>query len=168
MEAKTPDTHKFQQDSGMTLQQVYNFAYKRYISLMQSLAKELGEDGFLEALERASLQAAAHDTKEATKSIPRHDLAILTNWARIPDPYMVQRLTFDVVEDTERAFEIRVTECIWAKTFREADAADLGYATECHRDFATCQAFNPKIKLIRTKTLMQGDDCCNHRWVLED
>ena len=168
MEDKTPDTHKFQQASGMTLEQVYNFAFKGYISLMQSLAKELGEDGFLEVLERASLQAAAHDVQEATRNIPRRDLAIFTNWLRFPDPDTVQRLTFDVVEDTERVFEIRVTECIWAKTFREENAADIGYATVCHRDLATCQAFNPKIKLVRTKTLMQGDDCCDHRWVWEE
>ena len=38
----------------------------------------------------------------------------------------------------------------------------------CHQVFAMCRAFNPKIGMIRNKTLMQGDDCCNHRWVLEE
>ena len=120
MEDKTPDTHKFQQASGMTLEQVYNFAFKGYISLMQSLAKELGEDGFLEVLERASLQAAAHDVQEATRNIPRRDLAIFTNWLRFPDPDTVQRLTFDVVEDTERAFEIRVIHLVSICSFLAA------------------------------------------------
>jgi len=68
------------------------------------------------------------------------------------------------VEDSETAHEIRVTECLWAKTFREAGAAAIGYAVVCHGDYAECQAFNPHIRMIRTKTLMQGDDCCNHRW----
>ena len=94
--------------------------------------------------------------------------AFFTDWARNPNQYWEQRLTFEVVEDSEMAFEIKVTECIWATTFREANAQDIGYATVCHQDFAMCRAFNPKIGMIRSKTLMQGDDCCNHRWVWEE
>ena len=56
----------------------------------------------------------------------------------------------------------------WAKTFREAGSADIGYAAVCHEDYAACQAFNPKIKMIRTKTLMQGDGCCDHRLIWQD
>ena len=25
--------------------------------------------------------------------------------------------------------------------------------------------FNPAFKMERTKTLMEGDDCCNHRYI---
>jgi len=56
-------------------------------------------------------------------------------------------------------------ECLTAEVFREEDAAEIGYATVCHADFALPEGFNPKIKLIRDKTLMQGHDCCNHRYV---
>ncbi|MFN2243355.1 MAG: L-2-amino-thiazoline-4-carboxylic acid hydrolase [Anaerolineae bacterium] len=44
-------------------------------------------------------------------------------------------------------------------------AAEIGYAIQCHRDHADCQGFSPRIVLNRSKTLMQGDDCCNHRFV---
>ena len=71
------------------------------------------------------------------------------------------------MEDTKTAFEVKVTECIWAKTFHDLKAPDIGYAMVCHADFAIATAFNPKMKLIRSKTLMQGHDCCNHRWVME-
>ena len=63
--------------------------------------------------------------------------------------------------------EVRVTRCLWAQTFREAGAADIGYAMVCHPDFLAGPAFNPKIRMTRTKTLMLGDDLCNHRWVVE-
>ena len=61
-----------------------------------------------------------------------------------------------------------ITSCLTEIVFREADALDLGYACVCHADFGLPVGLNPKLKLIRTKTLMQGHDCCNHRYVWED
>jgi hypothetical protein len=68
------------------------------------------------------------------------------------------------VEDQPAAFEVKVEECLWAATFRKHKAEDLGYLLICHPDFAMARGFNPKMKLHRTKTLMQGHKCCNHRW----
>jgi len=36
-----------------------------------------------------------------------------------------------------------------------------------HKFLVDASAFNPKLKMIRSKTLMQGHDCCNHRYVVE-
>lgn len=72
-----------------------------------------------------------------------------------------------MIEDTPQAFEVKITECLWAKTYRDFNAADLGYILSCYPDYASTKAFNPKMRMIQTKTLMQGDDCCNHRIVME-
>jgi len=53
-------------------------------------------------------------------------------------------------------------------TFREEDAADIGYATHYHVHYAAATAFNPKIRMYRTKTLMEGHDYCDHKWVWEE
>jgi len=74
----------------------------------------------------------------------------------------------EIVEDNDKAFEMRLTECLTEVVFREANAQDLGYACVCHADFGLPVGINPKLKLIRTKTLMQGHDCFNHRYVWED
>lgn len=74
-------------------------------------------------------------------------------------------LKMEIVEDTETAFELKVTECIQAAVYIDADAADIGYASVCWGDYAWAQGFNPKIKLVRDKTLMQGHPCCNHKYV---
>jgi hypothetical protein len=60
-----------------------------------------------------------------------------------------------------------VKKCLWAKVFRDGDAADIGYAMVCYPDYAVARGLNPKLKLIRTKTLMQGDDGCSLRYVME-
>ena len=83
-----------------------------------------------------------------------------------PDEILRHAIAFDIVEDGGTAFEVRVTECLWASTFRAADAADLGYSWVCHPDFAMARAFNPEMRLRRDQTLMQGATHCNHRWEL--
>ena len=40
-----------------------------------------------------------------------------------------------------------VTECLWAKTFRDLVAAEIGAMLICHRDYADCRGFNPRITM---------------------
>jgi hypothetical protein len=47
-------------------------------------------------------------------------------------------------------------------------AVDIGYAVICHPDFASAEGYSTKLRLVRTKTLMQGHDCCNHRWLWKE
>ena len=89
------------------------------------------------------------------------------NTAREPDRFGRHILTLEIVEDTPEVFEVRVTECLWAKTFRDLGAAEIGAMLICHRDYADCRGFNPRITMTRSKTLMQGDEFCNHRFVWE-
>jgi hypothetical protein len=37
----------------------------------------------------------------------------------------------------------------------------------CSPDFAIAAGFNPKLRLTRTKTLMQGHDSCHFRYTME-
>ncbi len=76
-------------------------------------------------------------------------------------------MTHDIIERSEKAYEIKVTECLWAKTFQERKAEDIGYATVCYSDFSSAKAAHAKISLERTKTIMQGHGYCNHRWIWE-
>ncbi|MBM3748197.1 MAG: hypothetical protein FJW34_20635 [Acidobacteria bacterium] len=161
-----PAKHKFSEKSEMTYEQVYQFAYGGFIPLLKNLAEELGKDKFDALLKKASSQAGVQAAKEQTKKLGKNDLAAFMAPMKTNDPFYRHVLTFEFVEDTAKAAEIKVTECLWAKTFREANAADIGYAAVCHGDFAYAPAFNPKMKMIRTKTLMQGHDCCNHRYVM--
>ena len=167
MDVETITKHKFWEDSNMTFQEVYNFAYKGLIPVLQKLAKELGEDHFLEALKKVAFQAALQSGQDTAHHLPCNDFAAYNAWARDPSHFWKHVLTFEIVEDTPQAFEVSVTECLWARTFREIGAADIGYHLLCHPDYAGCQGFNPRITMCRSKTLMQGDNHCNHRWVWE-
>jgi len=157
--------HKFLERSNMTFREVFDFAFKKLIPVLRGLAKELGEDRFLLALKKVASECALKAGQETARQLPCNDLAAFADSGGEPSRFAEHVLTREIIEDTPQAFELRVTECLWAKTFREMGAADLGYFLLCHTDFADCRGFNPRITLTRSKTLMQGDDCCDHRFV---
>jgi hypothetical protein len=165
---ESPDKHRFLADSGMSFKEVFEFAFKNgFIPTVQGLAEELGHQKLVEMLKKAASKAAAEGVRRQAGQLPANDLAAFTAPLRGASRFWNHVLSLEIVEDTERAVEVRITECLWAAVFREAKAPAIGYACICHPDFAMAQAFNPKMKLARSKTLMQGHDCCNHRWVVE-
>jgi hypothetical protein len=160
--------HKFLEDSGMSFQEVFKFAYDDFIELMQFFAKEVGKEKLLEMLKRDSEVYAKKEAQEYLKKLPNNDFATFRAEAKKkPSRFWEHVVTKITVEDTESSFEQKITECLYAKTFRETGAADIGYAYWCYYDFPAAQAYNPKLKLMRTKTLMAGDDCCNPRYAWE-
>ena len=167
MDVETTVKHKFLEGSNMTFQEVFDFAFKKLIPVLLGLAKELGEDHFLEVLKMVAFESALKAGQATARQLPCNDFAAFTDSGSEPSHFGKHVLTREIVEDTPQAFELKVTECLWAKTFREVGAADIGYLLHCHTDYADCQGFNPKITLTLSKTLMQGNDCCNHRFVWE-
>ena len=67
----------------------------------------------------------------------------------------------------ETRFDWDVTRCAYAEMYQELGLADLGYELSCGRDFAMIKGFNPRMRLTRTKTIMQGDECCDFRIRME-
>lgn len=159
--------HKFLADSGMSFAEVYQATYAAPIPIWRGLEREIGRDKLHETMKRVIDLTAKQQMAEFAKKAGKNDLATYTQDLRKPSRFWQNVLTFQVIEDTPQAFEAKVTECLWAKTYREANAGDLGYILSCYGDFASAEGFNPKMRMIRTKTLMQGDDCCNHRYVIE-
>ena len=136
----------------------------RFIPIFKEMKKSIGEAKLIETLGRACCDVAEQRIKQLTieKDFETFKAPIKSN-----DGFYQHTTTYEVLEDTDDVLEIKVTECLWADMYREAGEAELGYASVCHQDFIAATAFNPKLKLIRDKTLMQGHDCCNHRWVFE-
>lgn len=62
---------------------------------------------------------------------------------------------------------IKITRCPAEKVFRNRDLLKL-CEIYCDSDFETAKIINPKVKLVRDKTLAKGDDYCNHCWIWEE
>ena len=77
-------------------------------------------------------------------------------------------VTIKTVTDTENMLGLHITECLDAEVFKELGAEDIGYLVACNPDHAYAKACNPRVKLRRTKTLMQGDEHCDHVWYWDE
>lgn len=137
--------------------------HDKYIGILKHLEKDVGKERLLNMLEKASYEDNVALGKRLSARIPSLDV--------FAEPFRNEASNFahtfvrEIVEDSEKAFEIRITECLTEAVFRDADARDLGYACVCHADFGLPVGINPRLRLIRSQTLMQGHDCCNHRYV---
>ena len=153
----------------MTIEQVFRFSFENGIPILQTLAKDIGREKFLEMLRKAANENAVQFVKTATKDFPKRDFAAFVDWnINIMNSFPYNKaVTFEIVEKTDKVFEVRITECLVAKILREMNAADIGYVTMCDPDGASPREFNPKIKAANPKNLMKGDDVCIGRFVFE-
>jgi hypothetical protein len=163
----TPLSKRSAEKADMTHEDIFKFAYGEAIPVLKNLSGQIGKDRFLEMLQKATSEAAVREVEEAYGKQPKRDLATYLADLKKPSPLYQHALTFEFVKDTEKEAEAKITECLWAKTFRKANAADIGYSLICHGDIAAIKAYNPKITLTRSKLLMKGDDECRFRWVME-
>ncbi len=73
-------------------------------------------------------------------------------------------LDYQVVRQSEDAFEIDVTGCRYAQFYKELGAPELGFLLVCGADFPMAEGFGPDMKLTRTQTIMQGASHCDFRY----
>ncbi|MCP4901513.1 MAG: L-2-amino-thiazoline-4-carboxylic acid hydrolase [bacterium] len=152
--------HKFKKDWVLTYEEVFEKRYGYYIPLMKRFEEYLGREQLIDMIKRAtdeSIMAEASDGADFD----------FRKWLEGGDEYFANMMTWEVVEWTETVYEMRVSECLWCEIFKQEDAAHIGYATVCYSDFASAKATHPNLRLERTKTIMQGDGYCNHRWILD-
>lgn len=64
--------------------------------------------------------------------------------------------------------QITCTKCPLADMARTIGEPEWGYRFYCATDPIMVEAFNPNIGLRRTKTLMEGHECCNHFYYYKD
>jgi hypothetical protein len=60
-----------------------------------------------------------------------------------------------------------IKRCRYAEMYKELGIEEVGFLLSCGRDYAMVSGFNPMMKLYRTKTLMEGVDCCDFRFEME-
>ena len=137
--------------------------YGEFIKTMKAISGEWGEENVQEFLRKKGEESGVRWGKQLLKNANDDSLASFIKF--LEDPIISNTLTFEYIEKTDTVCEIRVTECLLAEVFKSRNAGHIGYSYVCFGDYSACKSFNSKIKMERDKTLMQGHECCNHRYV---
>jgi len=149
-----------------TYRQMIQTRYRDFIPLILQLNRTLGHEKTVEILSAYS-EGRAREGARGVAQRMGDDFAALKRFFSPSYPAAGNTLVFDIVESTDTVHELRVTECLWAQAWRDAGAGAEGFAAVCHGDYTFAKAFNPRIEMVRDKTLMQGDAYCNHRYLLK-
>ena len=135
-----------------------------FIRFIKTLKEELGEDEIIRLLNIYSADYGRAIGEMQAERMP--DTSFKTFVSQFRPPRYSSILTHEVIEDTEKAFELRVTECLIAEVFHaNGVGGEIGHAAVCNMDYYWPTAFNPNLKMERNRTLMQGHDHCNHRYI---
>ena len=167
MNKKTP--HKFQEKMELTYEQYFRDVYGELVNLAREFEQVLGREKAFEIIGKARERYVVESVrKELAEREPIKNFEDFKVFIKADSPFWSHVLTFTYPEETPKKLVSHITECLWAKTFKEMNATELGYIMFCHPDFVMVQACHPKIKLKRTKTLMQGDSYCDFTYYWEE
>lgn len=160
------ETHRFDQQKEFLWSERQRLLRGRRfaLQLISSLRDEIGDDETIRILNLFSARRGRNAGTRRAEAL--EDTRFETFVSQIRPPFMNNTITYETAEDTVSAYGIRVTECLHSEVFRAANlGGEIGHAAFCNMDFHSAPAFNPRFRLERTKTLMQGHDHCNHRWI---
>jgi hypothetical protein len=164
--------HKFEQKVEVTYSQYFVNAFAEQVALARELEATIGKEETHNILEQWSERRVVEGIEKMLKS----EGIIIDNFEDFKknqremweSPRVTKTHTHELIEETGKTAKYTVTECIWAKIFQELDASDIGLLTMCKTDFAAAKVYNSKIELTRTKTIMEGHDCCDFVYSWEE
>ncbi len=157
--------HKFSDDAQWSYEQIYKHSFvSTLLPNLNAVADQIGRERLIGILRTAATERAKKNGANMALKAPKADFDFYNSWTRETDRFWQHVVTYSIVVQNQTDFEFRVTECLWAKTFREAHAEDYGAAIVCNADYGHAEGYSSHLTLTRTRTLMQGNDYCNHHY----
>jgi hypothetical protein len=134
------------------------------VPLLQALGAEFGMEQVLRVVREVIMDIAHQQGAQLAQngSSISEFAASLENWKKD------DAMQIEVLEQSGQRFSFNVHRCRYAEMYAKLGVPELGTLLSCNRDAALIEGFNPRIKLTRTQTLMQGDLYCDFRYELQD
>ncbi len=138
---------------------------KAIAPIMEAMAERIGRDeamNLVKEIHEAEAYERGKDSIQASGPNGIDELVIeVESWGE------GGVFEYKMIEKTESTYFFDVTQCPYHTKYKELGLEELGVVLSCCRDEPHARGFNPKLRLFRTKTLMEGEDCCDFRYHLE-
>ena len=165
----TTKTHKFDEKLDITYGQYIKDSMAGEVALQRELEGVLGKEKAHSILrewsEKRTIELVKEYLKDSGTKISNFEDFKNYMDAMWVSEHTLKTHTCEKTNSSSDSVTYEVTECIWAKMMRELDASELGLLTMCDLDFISASVYNPNIKLVREKTLMNGDAYCDFTYI---
>ena len=132
--------------------------------VIKAVSQRIGLDEILTILEEVNQQEAFQRGKSMAEKMEQNGIKALVDevvgWGRGGVWEM------DVLEQTPTTYFFNVTRCPYYEKYRELELDEFSVYFSCCRDEPFARGFNPQLRLVRTKTIMEGADHCDFRYYL--
>lgn len=132
-------------------------------ALIQGFAEEIGSDKTIEVAKKVINKDAIKSGKKLAQEYSGNSVRELTKivkevWAK-DDAMKIQ-----IIRENDNELFFDVAYCGYAQMYEDMGIKELGFIFSCSRDFPFMEGFNSEIELTRTKTIMEGAECCDFRY----
>jgi hypothetical protein len=134
-----------------------------YDTLKASHGIDVAQRTIAEAVRKSAMeQAAEMAAKVGSKTSLRAFIDRQEQWTR------GGALEREIVEESATRYRYNVTRCKYAEMYRAMGLGEIGHLLSCQRDATFCEGYDPRIKLKRTQTIMQGATHCDFDYTFEE
>jgi hypothetical protein len=131
--------------------------------MFNALSERYGQAEATEILTDVIRKSAIAQGQQFAKSEPGG--TTLESFIKLYDLWTMNgALEISVTRRDGTHFDFNVVRCKYAEMYREMGLGKIGHILSCNRDGTFCQGYDPKIKLKRTQTLMEGASHCDFRY----
>jgi predicted ArsR family transcriptional regulator len=138
--------------------------YELAVAFAREFVDELGEERAFPIIQRAFEKLQQRNGRNLAQQLGSNSFDALAEHNR----QMARDLDgFEVLDITDREIKTRITRCVAYEAFEALGMPEL-CRLYCESDHPYIRAYNPNMKLIRTKEIANGDAYCDHVWALEE
>ena len=131
------------------------------------LLEKYGEQQANETIETAIIKAAIEQGKNFRDSHGKEPT--LEDFSELGKLWeMGGALKREMRKKTATHLEYDIVHCAYANMYKEMGLAKIGHLLSCNRDGTFCIGYNPKMRLVRTQTIMEGASHCDFRYEMVD
>ena len=133
-----------------------------YEVLKASHGKEAAMRTVGDAVRRSAIEQARRFAAESAQGTSlQHFVDMSRHWKQEDALQIVER------RRTATEYDFDVVRCRYAEMYREMGLGEIGHLLSCQRDGSFCEGYDPKLKMQRTQTLMQGASHCDFDYTYE-
>jgi len=130
----------------------------------EEMKAELGEAAARRILSSAVIKLAKQTAAEMARQVTGGEPSLDSFRTILPRWTAEDALHIEVVKSTDSEFDFNVTRCRYAEMYRAMGLGELGAMLSCNRDGAFCEGYDPRLKLARSQTIMQGASHCDFKY----